>query len=77
MIDLLRDREWDDLTCEQREEWIARYLATRGGGGYERPLSDTEVEMKILLSTPSTISRVRRAASAVDALGSSSQSIPR
>jgi hypothetical protein len=44
MTDLHRDREWDDLTCEQREQWIARYLATRGGGGYERPLSDTEIE---------------------------------
>ena len=44
MTDLLRDREWDDLTCKQREEWIARYLASRGGGGYERPLSNTEVE---------------------------------
>jgi len=44
MTDVHKNRGWDDLTCEEREEWIERYLATRGGGGYERPLSDTEID---------------------------------
>lgn len=44
MTNSRKDREWDDLTCEQREECAAGYLATRHGGGYERPLSDTEID---------------------------------
>jgi hypothetical protein len=38
---------------------------------------EAKIEMKMLLSTPGTIALPNRAASAVHALGSESQSIPR
>jgi len=44
MTDSPKNLAWDDLSCEEREAWINRYLASRGGGGYQRPLSDTEID---------------------------------
>jgi hypothetical protein len=51
---------------------MRRALSCGSAGNFE-----AKIEMKILLSTPGTIAMARRAASAVHAVGSESQSIPR
>ena len=44
MVGFLKGKSWDDLGDEERENWIDRASARRGQGGYERPLSDTEID---------------------------------